>query len=125
MAKKRTTQVLNIRKSDVVFIGYFSVPKCRSTEFSKRGICSEEKKRFLGSFSSDGDDSVRLEFLIHRNGMLSVKRQPTGVARNLHFLGERSFAPQGAEAVRIRLNEALSQCTGADGPLNILFSRVS
>ena len=87
-------------------------------------FADEEKKRFVGSFSSQGEDSVRLEFLIHRNGMLSVRREPNGVARNLHFLGERSFAPQGAEAVRLRFNEALSQCTVTDGPLNILLSRV-
>ena len=84
----------------------------------------KEMARFAGSFTSNGGESIRLDFAISRQGLLSVKRQPNGTARNMHFLGDHTFAPIGAEAVRIRFNDALSQCTVVDGPLNMLLSRM-
>jgi len=85
----------------------------------------EEMKRFEGMFTSDGEEPVRVQFAISRFDMLSVKREPNGTARNLHYLGEQAFAPQGAPAVRVTFNDALSRCTIVDGPLSILLTRAS
>lgn len=87
-------------------------------------LTNEEKQRFVGSYASQGDDSLRFEFAITRMGPISIKREPYGSARNLNYLGNNEFSPVGGDAVRIRFNAGLSECTIVDGPLSVLLSRV-
>lgn len=86
-------------------------------------LTDDEKQRFVGSFISKDDDSIRFDFAISRMGPISIKREPYGSARNLNYLGNNEFSPVGGDAVRIRFNAGLSECTIVDGPLSVLLSR--
>lgn len=88
-----------------------------------RPLEPDDMRRYVGSYDSADDPPVRLDFAITRNGILSVKREPYGSARNLLYRGDRSFAPVGADAVRISFDESLTECTVVDPPLQIAFKR--
>ncbi len=85
---------------------------------------SNEMSKYVGSYVSAGEAQVRLNFAVTRNGILSIKREPYGSARNLLYRGNRQFAPVGADAVRISFDESLTQCTVTDNPLTLVFSRM-
>jgi len=86
-------------------------------------LSDEEKQRLVGTFASGGEEPTRFEFAISPFNSLAIKREPYGVQRSLNYLGNNEFAPIGADAVRIRFNTDLTECTIVDGPLNVLLSR--
>ena len=91
---------------------------------TKLPLPDQQKKQFLGLFSSESDEAVRFEISLSPFGSIAIKRETYGVLRSLNYLGNNEFAPIGADAVRIRFNAGVTECTIVDGPMSVVLSRV-
>ena len=86
-------------------------------------MTDDEKKKYVGIFTSEGEEAVRFEFSISQFGSVAIKRETYGISRDLNYIGNNEFAPIGADAVRVRFNAGLTECTIVDGPMKVALSR--
>lgn len=80
-----------------------------------------------GTFELEGPPGGRVEISL-KDSALFFKRLPDGAARGLVHLGERTFHPVGAAAVRIMIaapGQAADALRVVDGPLVVTARRVS